>query len=157
MFMKRISSSMTFVSKRVFPAIWLGMVAIFFVFGISSGAGTESALFIIQPLLMFVFGLVMFKALVWDLVDEVYDCGDSLLIRNRGREYIVPLSEIMNVSSSTFMKPPRITLRLASPGDLGADVTFMPPRKFSFNPFAKSEVAEDLIERVDRARRERVV
>jgi hypothetical protein len=155
--MKRISSSMTFVSKRVFPAIWLGVVAIFLVVAVTSGAGARSFIFIIPPLVMIVFGVVLFRRLVWDLVDEVYDCGDSLLVRNRGREYVVPISEIMNVSASMLMNPPRITLRLANPGELGPDVTFMPPRTFSFNPFAKSEVAEDLIERVDRARRERVV
>lgn len=151
--MKLLSSPMTFFWKRVFPAIWLGGVAMFLVVGIYSGAGARNAMFIIQPLIMIAFGVFLFKSLAWDLVDEVYDAGDSLVIRNKGRKHVVPFSEIKNVSVTTFMNPPRITLRLAHRGELGEDVAFMPPRKFSLNPFAKSKVAEDLIERVDRARR----
>jgi hypothetical protein len=92
------------------------------------------------------------KKLVWDLMDEVHDCGDSLLIRNGSEEEIIPLSNIMNVSASTNTNPPRITLRLVRPGRFGTDVAFSPQSRMSFNPFAKNLVAEDLIVRVDQAR-----
>jgi hypothetical protein len=64
----------------------------------------------------------------------------------------------MNVSVTTMVNPPRITLRIANAsgvGPLGSEVTFSPPRPFSLNPFAKIPVAEDLIVRVDRARSQR--
>ena len=61
----------------------------------------------------------------------------------------------MNVSASTMVNPPRVTLRLVQPGKFGSEVVFSPKTGFTLNPFAKSEVAEDLIERVDRARRYR--
>lgn len=49
------------------------------------------------------------------------------------------------------------TLRLVRPGRFGADVSFSPSSKISFNPFAKNPVVEDLIVRVDQARLKRAV
>ena len=49
------------------------------------------------------------------------------------------------------MNPPRIVLRLVSPGKFGSEVAFFPQRSFTFNPFAKIPIAEDLIGRVYRA------
>jgi hypothetical protein len=97
------------------------------------------------------------KKLFWDLADEVYDCGDSLLIRNRGEEERVSLSNIMNVSISPVMNPPRVTLRLVTPSKFGNEVAFLPIVGFTLNPFAKNQVVEDLIVRVDQARSKRAV
>jgi hypothetical protein len=65
----------------------------------------------------------------------------------------VPLSNIMNVSASTNMNRPQVTLRLVKPGKFGSEVSFSPPSRFSFNPCAKHPIVEDLIVRVDEARR----
>jgi len=74
------------------------------------------------------------------------------VVRNGSEEERIPLGNIMNVSASTNTNPPRITLRLVRPGRFGADVSFSPSSRISFNPFAKNPVAEDLIVRVDKAR-----
>lgn len=116
----------------------------------------------LQQLLFFfgflsLMGLTVFLILrkfVWDLADEVYDCGDHLLVRRRGKEEIVTLSNVMNVNAVTYMNPPRITLRLVQPGKFGSEISFSPVGQAMLNPFAKNPVAEDLIVRVDRARRE---
>lgn len=92
-----------------------------------------------------------------DLADEVYDCGDSLLIRNRSKEDTIALSNIMNVSASTYMNPPRVTLRLVTPSKFGSEVAFSPIVGFTLNPFAKNRVTENLIVRVDQARSRRAV
>jgi hypothetical protein len=63
-----------------------------------------------------------------------------------------PLSNIMNVSSSTLMNPPRVTLKLVQPGKFGREIAFSPASKFMLNPFAKNEIAEDLINRAYHAR-----
>ena len=76
----------------------------------------------------------------------------ALVVRNGSEEERIPLGNIMNVSASTNTNPPRITLRLVRPGRFGADVSFSPSSRISFNPFAKNPVAEDLIVRVDKAR-----
>lgn len=150
--MTRISSSWTSVHKKIFPAFWFGFLALFLVGGLVGGAARQSASFLIIPVVMGVFGYLMMKRMVWDLVDEVYDTGDSLLVRNRGQEALVPLSSIMNVSTSTHMNPPRITLKLVRPVVFGDEITFSPVTGFRINPFAKNKVAEDLIMRVHQAR-----
>ena len=141
----------------MFPLIWFGFLAIFVVSTTLAGAAESDPIFLIGPAAMAVFGFFLMKKLVWDLVDEVYDYGDFLLIKNRGEEERVALSNIMNVSASTAMNPPRITLRLVRPGKFGGEIAFSPVMGFTLNPFATSQVADDLIVRVDRARSKRAV
>jgi hypothetical protein len=158
--MKKISSASTAFHKKVFPTVWFGFLALFLAVAIANGAlAKANVMFLVVPCVMAVFGYFLMKRLVWDLVDEVYDCGDSLLIRNRGRESRISLGDIINVSSSEATNPPRITLKLVSSSattDLGSEVTFSPARPFTLNPFAKIPIAEELIVRVDRARSARV-
>jgi hypothetical protein len=79
------------------------------------------------------------------------------LIKNRREEDMIALSNIMNVNVTTYMNPPRITLRLVKPSKFGSEISFSPITGFKLNPFAKNEVAEDLIVRVDQARSRRAV
>ena len=150
--MTRISSKTTFFYKRVFPVLWFGFLAVFVAIALASGAALKSPVFLAGPCLMAVLGFFLVKKLLGSLADEVYDCGDSLLIRSRGVEERVALSNIMNVSASTNMNPPRITLRLVTPGKFGPEVTFSPVARFTLNPFARNPVADDLMVRVDQAR-----
>ena len=93
------------------------------------------------------------KKLVFDLADQVYDAGQFLLVKKKGIEQRVALSNIKNVNASIMTNPPRITLSLVTPGELGPEISFCPVRPFTLNPFRKNEIAENLIDRVDRARR----
>ena len=86
------------------------------------------------------------------MADEVWDGGDHLLVKIGDQSEPVPLANIMNVSASTLVNPPRITLRLVSPGRFGQEISFSPLRNSMFNPFARNAVADDLIERVHRAK-----
>ena len=156
----KISDSMFFM-KRVFPAIWFGFLAIMVggagISAIARGASGADFVFFLIPVIIAIVGFGLMRRLVWDLVDEVYDHGDYLLVRNRGDETRIELADIMNVSVSTMMNPPRITLRLRQPTRLGTEVSFAPARSFRWHPFgaARNEVGEDLIVRVDRARSQR--
>jgi len=107
------------------------------------------------PLLMLVIGFVVMKQLVWGLADEVRDGGDYLVVTKGRIEERIPLSNIMNVSASTMVNPPRIELRLVEPNRLGDRIVFSPARSGTLNPFARNAIAEDLIVRVDRARANR--
>jgi hypothetical protein len=40
------------------------------------GAVEKDVMFFVGPVLMAAFGFFLMKNLVWNLVDEVYDCGD---------------------------------------------------------------------------------
>ena len=151
--MTKISSGATFYYKRIFPVLWFGFIAVFIVTALMSGTTAQDMMLLIVPVFLIVVGYVVMRLLIWDLVDDVFDCGDALLIRNRGEEERVALSNIMNVGSTTFMNPPRVTLRLVNAGKWGQEVSFVPAPAFRLNPFARNRVVEDLIVRVDRARR----
>jgi hypothetical protein len=110
-------------------------------------------MFIVVPLGMAVFGYFLMKKLIWDLMDEVIDNGDYLTVKNKGEVATINLENIMNVSQTSNQNPPRITLRLRSRSRFGDEVSFIPASEFSLNPFQKNSIGDDLIERVDRARR----
>lgn len=149
--MTKISSSATWISKRGFPALWFGVLGLDLVAGPSFGDPAQDIASRAVSVVMIVFGYFLFRKFAWDLLDEVYDCGDSLLIRNRGEEDRIEISDIMNVSVSTNMRPQRITLRLIRPSTFGSEIAFSPYGEFTLNPLAKNGIAEDLIVRVDRA------
>ena len=148
--MTRISSKWTTFHKRIFPALPLvGGAALFL--GDLFKHGTIAGTTLLGPFLMGIFSLgIGFR--VWDLVDEVYDCYDHLLVRNRGVEEAIPLSSVMNVSESLSPNYRRITLRLTAPCTFGREIAFWPATEFSLNPFSRSSFVDELILRVDRAR-----
>src|ERR1700681_1229310 len=143
--MQRISSRSTFFSKRVFPLIWFGFLAIFIIAPLlgKKPAGALSAGFFIMPIFMAIFGYFVIRKLVFDLADEVLDDGDSLIVRFGSDQARIPLSQIMNVSYSYMSNPGRVTLTLRTPGRFGKEITFSPPQRFV--PFAKSPIVADLI------------
>jgi len=152
--MKLISSRSTFIQKRVFPTVWfggLGVVASLALLSILRCRGPASLPFLLLPAGMAAIGYLFMKALVFDLMDQVWDAGDSLVVRNKDAEEHILLTDIMNVSYTVWMNPNRVTLTLRRPCRWGKDVSFMPP--VSFVPFRKSPLVLDLIERIDAKRR----
>ena len=154
--MNTISSKQTYFSKRVFPILWLGGVAIFLVFGLATATSHQvpaDPMVLVVPVVMLVFGFVLFRKLLWDLADEVQDGGSFLLVRKGPVEQRIPLANITNVSMSQLTNPKRLTLRLRTPCEFGDEVVFIPKAPLlSLNPFARNAVAEDLMRRVDQAR-----
>jgi hypothetical protein len=91
---------------------------------------------------------------LWHLADEVYDGGDFLVVRRRGEEETVPLSNIVSVMWINRWKsiaPPRITLRLAHPGKFGSEIVFRPKRGID-EKRSTSKVAEYLNARINNSR-----
>lgn len=155
--MIKLSSPYTRFLKVVFPAYWFGFLTLDVAIGAFTGDPEIVPMVVVTPLAMAAFGFAFFKRRLWDLVDEVHDCGDSLLIRDRGCEERIPLSNVMNVSVSGLMSLSRASLTLAVPGVFGNEVAFCPARRLSFNPFARIESLERLIVRVDEARSRRAI
>jgi hypothetical protein len=155
--MTKISSKYTFFYKKGFPLLWFGFLAVFVAISLTAEDLEKDLMFLIVPGVMAVFGFFLMKKLVWDLVDEVYDGGEFLVVKNQGKEDRVLLSNVMNVNASTMTNPPRVTLRLVNPGKFGNEIAFSPAASFTLNPFAKNQVAEGLIVRVDQARTKRAV
>lgn len=151
--MQQISSRSTFFYKRIFPVILLGFLGLFVVvvFAAKNNQGHPPLFALIMPLVMGVFVFFLLRKLVWDLADQVMDAGDALIVRFGNDEERVPLSYIINISYSNMMNPPRVTLTLRAPSRFGREIAFCAPTRFV--PLAKSPVIDDLIERVDAARR----
>jgi len=150
----RISSRQTFFMKRVFPAIWFGMVIIITVtaaFGMTASHQMQPVFFLI-PAFMLVVGYYLMKSLVFGLMDEVWDASSELVIKNHGEEARIPLANIINISFMWITNPNIITLRLRQPCRFGKEVMFCPKGMYFF-PFSKNPIAEQLIERVDALRR----
>jgi hypothetical protein len=99
---------------------------------------------------MGIFGFFLLRKLVWDLADEVYDCGDYLLAKKSGVQERIELSKVLNVSWSMMSSPERVTLTLREPSALGREITFIPPLRL--NPFSRSPIVDDLIQRIDAER-----
>ena len=144
----KLSSASTFFFKRVFPAFWFGFLTL-----LGALIATQKPIAVLHPLAMMLFGYFLFRHLVWDLADEVRDGGSFLLVRNGGLEQRVELREVMNVGFSQFTNPRRITLKLRTPGVLGDEIVFLPTAQVRFNPFAQHPLVDELIVRVDAARR----
>ena len=163
--MQRISSSMTFFYKWVFPIFWFGTSALVLATGLAallSGgkASGDSLVFLLGPASMAIVGYFIMRKLVFDLVDEVLDAGDALVIRNRGIEERILLADIINVNYTKATNPARVTLSLRSRSQFGDHVTFCAPVGFSpsvgFSPFAilsPIPAIDELITRIDAARR----
>ncbi len=107
--------------------------------------------FVTVPLAMITFGFLLMKKLVFDLVDEVWDDGDTLVVKNSGEEQRIALADIKNVNYSAMISPPRVVLSLRRPTIFGEAVAFCAPLRLVL--FATSPIIDDLIERIDVARR----
>jgi len=147
--MKRISTDYTFSIKAA-PYIFWAFLAFFFLLFLINGAFQQAPIFLVIVAVMAVIGYFQSKTLGRNLVDEVFDCGDSLLLRKGKEADTVPLANIANVNFST--RPSRITLTLTTPGKFGSEVAFVPPPQIYFGAIPDNEIARDLIARALKAR-----
>ena len=151
--MRRISSRWTFFYKRVFPVVWFGFLALFLgisLFVVPRSSQTATLPFLIAPIVMMVLGYFIMTKFVFNLIDEVWDDGDVLVVKNRDQTERIALADIKNVNYAAFINPPRVTLSLRRPSVFGDEVTFCAPIRFV--PFSTSPIIDELIERIDSAR-----
>ncbi len=121
--------------------------------GMGVADGKIHPFFLIVAFIIAAYSYLTMKKLLFDLVDEVWDTGDELIIKNDNREDHVPLADIMNVDSTIFTNPPRVTLTLRRPCLFGKTVTFTPTTGFSpFSFSIKHPIVNELIERIDAKR-----
>jgi hypothetical protein len=150
--MSLISSTLTFYYKHLSPIIWIGGCTVVGGLGLYAALSKGSGLFpfvVIMPII-FVLGIYFMKKYVFDLVDEVWDDGDTLVVKNKGQEQRIALADITNVSYSPMTSPPRVVLSLRHPTVFGDQVAFCAPVQIM--TFATSPAITDLIKRVERAR-----
>ena len=152
--MTQISSRLTFFYKRVFPIFWFGFLTLFMIgptaVAWSSGQSPQP-MFFIMPIIHDGGRLCHHEKDGVQSRRQVFDVGDALLVKNGSLQEQIPLADITNISYAQMMNPPQVTLSLRQPTSLGDKVTFCAPTRFI--PFATSPVIDDLIKRVDAARR----
>ncbi len=151
--MKLISSRQTWFLKNVFPVLYFGILAAVG-FAVLTDRhpkpGGRVVAWTVLPAVA-LLGLLLYRWIIVPLADEVWDAGSELIVKKGGSEAHVPLSQIVNVSYERFTNPPLATLKLREPSVLGDSIVFAPPVRFF--RFARNPVVEDLIRRVDAARR----
>ena len=95
--------------------------------------------------------IAWFARSLMGFADEVIDEGDALLVRRRGIQERVAISNIIEVRDRTNVRwPPRVVLILRQPSALGSYIVFCPEggsRLSGGNP-----VANDLRVRLQRSR-----
>jgi hypothetical protein len=69
------------------------------------------------------------------------------VVRNGSDEDTIALRDVQNVSTSVFVNPTRVILRLRRPSKFGRKIAFMPVVTWTLN----NKIAEDLNVRVRRA------
>lgn len=149
--MKKISSTTTFLNKRIFPIFWFGFLSLFFCVGVFiDGDDGPGIMFFVMPIVMAVFGFFIMKIFIFDLIDEVYDQGDFLIFKNSNEEVRVYLRDIKNVNYQVMMNPARVTISVRHNTNFGSEISFSP--KISIIPFKKNKDIEDLIDRIDKVR-----
>jgi len=153
---KRISSRNTFFQKRVLPPLLFAVLALGAALPFLLTRGSRNAPpwpVFVMPLVVGIIIFAVLRRLVFDLADEVWDEGDALRVRFGADEERIPLTEIINLSYAGLTNPPRITLMLRNAGRFGREVTFSPQQRFLSPLFRPNTLVNDLIERVDAARR----
>ena len=147
--MKRLASRATYYQKKIFPVVWFGILGLIVCGALVTGVVKSGLgiIFILVPASMAAIGYLVMKKLVFDLIYEVYDEGETLLFRDKGKEVRVSLADIKNMSYSWMVSPPRVTLSIRYMTELGDKLSFSPPASF-----IKNKDIEELIDRIDKAR-----
>jgi hypothetical protein len=126
----RLSSSLTFIYKFVFPTVWLGGFSIGTVVMFVTAKG-PAPVFAVAT----VFGLVLMAAICFPL-KSVVTTSDGLLVSNYSEEVLIPYAQIAAVVERKFMNPRTITVWLKTPGRFGKKIVFMPYTVFAGLAFA---------------------
>lgn len=150
--MRKISSGMTWYQKRMYPVVTVIVLGTWIAAAVRMSAPEVKLALAVMTAVGAVVSFITFRKRIWTLMDEVHDGRDFLLLRNRGDDERIPLSDVQNVSAASTRGVAPITLRLTRPSKFGTEITFVPAMEFTLNPFAKNPILEDLIVRVDAAR-----
>ena len=90
------------------------------------------------------------------LAEEVFDDGDSLLVRFRGEEERIPFWNIKDADAYNVRGNPGVSLKLVRPCKFGSAVSFVPTTtrvsRWTLDPFWMDPIVDDLLARSEKAR-----
>ena len=116
---KEISSSQTFLYKVLFPCVWMPAGA-FIVFKLSLDAGRIDWFFLLNWI-----GGSIFVMWYTARLKSVRIEDDLLYIKNYRKEISTPLTNVTDITESTWSNPHTITLSLRNATEFGDKITFM--------------------------------
>lgn len=150
--MTRISSPLTIITKRVIPLMILTLIAItLFELGKEfTNKNTVSPDAILQVVAFCLFGVLFLYTSVFPFVDEVWENGDELIVKNKGTEEHIKFSEIININCSDGICGARVTVRLRRSSTSEQEVSFYSKRKLL--EFRGNSVVNNLIDKIDASR-----
>jgi hypothetical protein len=142
---------MTLLYKRGIPLLLGGLALFFVVFGISSGLYRLNNLI---SLVIVILVMIFLTYFLWrDTAEEVYDCGDFLLVKRGRLKEKIAFKDIAEVTSVKKRGNIIVILDLAYPGKTGTRITFLSNEKVSFfNPVKKSIIEKSIAQRVNAAK-----
>lgn len=151
--MRLLSSKSTWWYKRGMPVVFFGFVVLVSFIGAREAIAREQSLvpFFLAPLVMSGVLWLVFRRFIVELVDEVWDDGDSLVIKKKSIDETVLLKSVVNVNDLTSVNQPMVTLLLRDPCRFGREVSFVPQGGVKLG--RRNPIATELIERIDVLRR----
>jgi hypothetical protein len=147
---RRISSSLTYFYKRIFPALWIigfGALTVCPWIGNFTGQARE-----LRWIALAAWGCGT-GFLVWysRMLKEVWLYNDQLIVSDYNTEEMVPLRQVEEVKETRFWNPQLIKLRLRRAGRWGDRIVFIAPIRFQF-VFMNHPLAGELRSLVSEAR-----
>lgn len=147
--MRRISSSLTFWYKRLGPWIWFGFLGLATLgSAVAALRGNLDPRLCAAPPAVALVTCIYMRRFAFTVADEVYDTGDALVIRNKGREITVPICRLLSAKYSCIADPPRITLAFRLSALAEARVEFIPKIVLRMFVFRAPPLAADLSARI---------
>ncbi|WP_189433759.1 hypothetical protein [Alishewanella longhuensis] len=129
--MNRISTSNPF--HMAFSVFSLGFLFVLTLIFILSGNFEDAPFLTLIPILMFIFGCIFFKKIIWSAADDVLDYNDHLLIKNGAVEQTIFLKDILSVEGR-LGSPERIIISFRDSRGEVMKVMFHPKtRIFTFS------------------------
>ena len=151
--MKRINSKFTFLLKKIFPVFWVMILFSMFVVILIHNQKIETLFIgIFVTLFMLVIGLLVYKFLLSNLMDEVYLDGENLVFRNSGEQIKLFLTDIKDYKYQRHMNPHNVTINTKHHTKFGKKLVFLAPT--TYVPFRKNEVIMQLLEKLNKEPKE---
>lgn len=146
--MHLISSSGTYYIKRIVPPAIGGVAVLALVAAYVAGSHVGWAGLLVAGVAVIAVpvGYLILSKTLFNVVDEVWDDGDALVIKDRGREARIALRDIADATYRSWFNPPRVTLRLWRPSVFGPQITFSAPVRVV--PLTVNPAIDDLIKRI---------
>jgi hypothetical protein len=142
-----LSSSVTFIYKFVFPAIWIviaGVLVFFTVEGVHRTTFPDTAIWvlIVVPWVLGVLFLLRFATPI--LRVQLRD--GRLFASNYRREIEIPRSDIVSVTQNVWVNVRPITIHLRTDTPFGKRIRFIPPGRVIFAFWKEDPLVEKLRE-----------